>query len=166
MCMPDDDVDTECAEGFHWDEDLQICVADDDTPDDPTKCPEGYVYNVVTPTCELITYPPPFNPPVHPPIIRPPQPPTPPKKPAVNTPSNQLDLADLFMALGMGGIQPSAPQQLQQVPVVGESAGFDFSSPLDVGLFGRSAQKNTQNQPGTTKISPGGYLDDLLDAIK
>lgn len=70
------------------------------------------------------------------------------------------------MALGMGGVQ-AAPQQPQQVPVVGESAGFDISQPLDVSLFGHAAkQKGNLNQAGTTKISTGGYLDDLLDAIK
>ena len=80
--------------------------------------------------------------------------------------SQGLDLASLFAALG-GGARGYAPQAAQPIPVVGESAGFDFSQPLDVGLFGRAErQKKNQNQPGTTKISTGGYLDDLLDAIK
>ena len=48
------------------------------------------------------------------------------------------------------------------------SAGFDFSQPLDVGLFGGFAQKQKTNQlqPGAAKIASGGYLDDLLNAIR
>lgn len=80
--------------------------------------------------------------------------------------SQGLDLASLFAALG-GGARGYATQAPQPIPVVGESAGFDFSEPLDVSLFGRAErQKKNQNQTGTTKISTGGYLDDLLDAIK
>jgi hypothetical protein len=50
-----DTTDTTCAEGFHWDETLGICVADDDETKTSTDCPDGYVYNVVTETCEPIT---------------------------------------------------------------------------------------------------------------
>lgn len=77
-----------------------------------------------------------------------------------------LDMASLIAALGLGGVQSQA-QAPQPIPVVGESAGFDFSQPLDTSLFGHAAQqKKSQNQTGTTKISTGGYLDDLLDSIK
>ena len=52
--------------------------------------------------------------------------------------------------------------------VVQASPGFDFSQPLNVGLFGGYAQqqKTNQLQPGTAKIASGGYLDDLLNAIR
>lgn len=50
-----DTTDTTCAEGFHWDETLGICVADEDETKTSTDCPDGYVYNVVTETCEPIT---------------------------------------------------------------------------------------------------------------
>lgn len=50
-----DTLDTTCADGFHWDADLQICVADTDETKVSTDCPDGYVYNVVTQTCEPIT---------------------------------------------------------------------------------------------------------------
>ena len=76
-----------------------------------------------------------------------------------------LDLASLFTVLGgMGGVQ--APQANKPIPVVEESAGFDFSDPLDVNLFGKAAkQKKNQNQIGTTKMASGGSIDDLLELL-
>lgn len=49
------EIDTSCADGFHWDADLQMCVADTDETKVSTDCPDGYVYNVVTQACEPIT---------------------------------------------------------------------------------------------------------------
>jgi hypothetical protein len=52
--------------------------------------------------------------------------------------------------------------------VVQASPGFDFSQPLNTGFFSGYAQqqKTNQLQPGTAKIASGGYLDDLLNAIR
>ena len=72
-------------------------------------------------------------------------------------------LSDLKQqAAAMQAAPTIAPQ------VVEQSAGFDFSQPLDVGLFGGYAQKQKTNQlqPGAAKIASGGYLDDLLNAIR
>jgi len=49
------------------------------------------------------------------------------------------------------------------VPVVEAGPGFDLSNPLNTGFFsGFQSKKEQQNQPQTTKIATGGYLDDLL----
>jgi hypothetical protein len=72
-------------------------------------------------------------------------------------------LSDLKQqAAAMAAAPTIAPQ------VVEQSAGFDFAQPLNVGLFGGYAQKQKTNQlqPGTAKIATGGYLDDLLNAIR
>jgi hypothetical protein len=65
-------------------------------------------------------------------------------------------------AAAMAAAPTIAPQ------VVEQSAGFDFAQPLNVGLFGGYAQKQKTNQlqPGAAKIATGGYLDDLLNAIR
>jgi hypothetical protein len=44
-----------CGEGFHWDEARQMCVPDDDEEPESQECPEGYVYNLTTKTCEPIS---------------------------------------------------------------------------------------------------------------
>ena len=46
-----DEKEEDCAEGFHLEN--GICVADDDTKED-TECPEGYVRNLETGTCEKV----------------------------------------------------------------------------------------------------------------
>jgi hypothetical protein len=51
MCVPIEDDTTECAEGFHLEN--GVCVADTDTKED-TECPEGYVRNLETGTCEKV----------------------------------------------------------------------------------------------------------------
>ena len=74
----------------------------------------------------------------------------------------------------MGGMQRQAQQQAatlnQPVEVVQAGPQFDISQPLDVGFFGNYARRkatNTAQAPqGTVKIASGGYLDDLLDAIR
>jgi hypothetical protein len=51
----------------------------------------------------------------------------------------------------------------QQPKVVEAGPGFDLSDPLNTGFFsGFQAKKEQQNQPQTTKIATGGYIDDLL----
>jgi hypothetical protein len=72
-------------------------------------------------------------------------------------------LSDLKQkAAAMQNAPTIAPELVQS------SAGFDFSQPLDVGLFGGYAQRQKTNQlePSTAKIATGGYLDDLLNAIR
>jgi hypothetical protein len=72
-------------------------------------------------------------------------------------------LSDLKQkAAAMQSTPTAAPE------VVQAGTGFDFSQPLDVGLFGGFAQKQKTNQlqPGTAKIATGGYLDELLNAIR
>ena len=72
-------------------------------------------------------------------------------------------LSDLKQqAAAMAAEKAVAPEVVQASP------GFDFSQPLNVGLFGGYAQqqKTNQTQPGTVKINAGGYLDDLLNAIR
>jgi hypothetical protein len=54
MCIADDDVDTTCADGFHWDEGRQMCIADTDTEEESTDCPDGYLYNLSTKSCDPI----------------------------------------------------------------------------------------------------------------
>ena len=74
----------------------------------------------------------------------------------------------------MSGLQQQAQQQSatlnQPVEVVQAGPQFDISQPLDVGFFGgyaqRKATNTTQAPQGTVKIASGGYLDDLLDAIR
>jgi hypothetical protein len=74
----------------------------------------------------------------------------------------------------MSGLQQQAQQQAatlnQPVEVVQAGPQFDISQPLDVGFFGgyaqRKATNTTQAPQGTVKIASGGYLDDLLDAIR
>jgi hypothetical protein len=74
----------------------------------------------------------------------------------------------------MGGLQQQAQAQAatlnQPVEVVQAGPQFDFSQPLDVGFFGgyakQKATNTTQTPQGTVKIASGGYLDDLLDAIR
>ena len=153
----------QCAEGFHWDGNM--CVADTDVGQQATTCPDGYVFDLATQSCVRIgstTSGGTASGGTKPPTI-----PVTPKTPSAPAIGQGIDLANLMTALGMGYVGQSAPQTPQPIPVVGESAGLDLSQPLDVALFGRAAkQKNAQNQPGTTKISTGGYLDDLLDAIK
>lgn len=74
----------------------------------------------------------------------------------------------------MSGLQQQAQQQAatlnQPVEVVQAGPQFDISQPLDVGFFGgyaqRKATNTTQAPQGAVKIASGGYLDDLLDAIR
>jgi hypothetical protein len=74
----------------------------------------------------------------------------------------------------MGGLQQQAQAQAatlnQPVEVVQAGPQFDFAQPLDVGFFGgyakQKATNTTQTPQGTVKIASGGYLDDLLDAIR
>ena len=60
----------------------------------------------------------------------------------------------------------AAPTIAPEVVQAGPS--FDFSQPLNVNFFDDYAQqqKTNQLQPGTAKIASGGYLDDLLNAIR
>ena len=72
---------------------------------------------------------------------------------------------DQFVAEILAETQASQP-----VEVVQAGPQFDISQPLDVGFFGdyarRKATNTAQAPQGTVKIASGGYLDDLLDAIR
>lgn len=57
-----------------------------------------------------------------------------------------------------------ASEMIQQpTKVVEAGPGFDISDTLNTGFFsGFQSKKEQQNQPQTTKIASGGYIDDLL----
>lgn len=69
----------------------------------------------------------------------------------------------------IGGMQQQATQMAAPgvVETVKATPGFDFRSPLNVGFFsGYESQKTPPKGQESTKIAEGGYLDDLLDAIR
>jgi hypothetical protein len=69
----------------------------------------------------------------------------------------------------MGGLQQQATQMAApaQVETVKATPGFDFGSPLNVGFFGGyESQKVPPKDKESLKIATGGYLDDLLEAIR
>ena len=69
----------------------------------------------------------------------------------------------------IGGLQQQATQMAAPVPVetVKATPGFDFGSPLNVGFFsGYESQKVSPKDKESLKIATGGYLDDLLEAIR
>lgn len=93
----------------------------------------------------------------------------------------QRDLARrsaIQVAAGQGQAQvqqlmtqiPQAVQAMQSTttPIYGQGIeDFDLSSPLDVGFFKPSKEKQgSQTGQQATKIATGGYLDDLLDLLR
>jgi len=69
----------------------------------------------------------------------------------------------------MGGLQQQATQMAAPVPVetVKATPGFSLDSPLNVKAFGDyEAQKVSPKDKESLKIATGGYLDDLLEAIR
>ena len=53
------------------------------------------------------------------------------------------------------------------VETVKATPGFSFDSPLNVGFFGGyESQKAPTKDKESLKIATGGYLDDLLEAIR
>ena len=69
----------------------------------------------------------------------------------------------------MGGLQQQATQMAApaQVETVKATPGFSFDSPLNVGFFGGyESQKAPTKDKESLKIATGGYLDDLLEAIR
>jgi hypothetical protein len=69
----------------------------------------------------------------------------------------------------IGGLQQQATQMAApaQVETVKATPGFDFDSPLNVGFFsGYESQKTPPKDKQSLKIATGGYLDDLLEAIR
>ena len=149
--------------GFHWDETLEICVADDDETKDSTDCPDGYVYNVVTQTCEPITTDT-----------------TGTTKTTVNTKttdtgggggtplstaqkpaltqqsSSGLDLAGLLALMGGSG-QQAQPAQL---------AGADLSDMVDIeDLLANPLQTDPRKLARQSKMAEGGSIDDLLELL-
>ena len=69
----------------------------------------------------------------------------------------------------IGGLQQQATQMAApaQVETVKATPGFDFRSPLNTGFFGGyESQKTPPKNKESLKIATGGYLDDLLEAIR
>jgi len=69
----------------------------------------------------------------------------------------------------IGGLQQQATQMAAPgvVETVKSTPGFDFGSPLNVGFFGGyESQKTPPKGKESLKIATGGYLDDLLEAIR
>ena len=69
----------------------------------------------------------------------------------------------------IGGLQQQATQMAAPgvVETVKATPGFDFGSPLNVGFFGGyESQKSPTKNEESLKIATGGYLDDLLEAIR
>ena len=69
----------------------------------------------------------------------------------------------------IGGLQQQATQMAAPgvVETVKSTPGFDFGSPLNVGFFGGyESQKTPPKDKESLKIATGGYLDDLLEAIR
>ena len=69
----------------------------------------------------------------------------------------------------IGGLQQQATQMSAPgvVETVKATPGFDFGSPLNVGFFGGyESQKLPTKNEESLKIATGGYLDDLLEAIR
>ena len=150
-------MDTTCADGFHWDDTLQICVADTDETQASTDCPDGYVYNVVTQACEPITTEQPSV--VKPPVVKPPVVNPPPAQPSTQKPaltqqeSPGLGLAALLALIG-GGSQPAAPTQ----PAVADTSGMvDIET-----LLANPLQTDYRKLANKPKMAEGGSIDDLL----
>ena len=130
-----------CEPGYHWNG--SMCVPDEDTPPEPTDCPEGYLYNLATKTCEPINDPklPPVKPTVKPPTKPPVTPPvTPPVKPPVTPPPAQPDPLSSILS------QQETPVSYQTVaPELAKVfyGGKDFSStPQKLNEQGQLVQKN------------------------
>jgi len=69
----------------------------------------------------------------------------------------------------IGGLQQQATQMAApaQVETVKATPGFDFRSPLNTGFFGGyESQKTPPKDKQSLKMATGGYLDDLLEAIR
>lgn len=69
----------------------------------------------------------------------------------------------------LGGLQQQATQMAAPgvVETVKATPGFNFDSPLNVGFFGGyESQKAPTKDKESLKIATGGYLDDLLEAIR
>lgn len=69
----------------------------------------------------------------------------------------------------IGGLQQQATQMAAPgvVETVKATPGFSFDSPLNVGFFGGyESQKAPTKDKESLKIATGGYLDDLLEAIR
>jgi hypothetical protein len=170
LCVPDDDEEPEpepegCAEGFHEDPVTGLCVPDEDKAEE--ECPEGQVRNLTTGLCEIGG----TRPIVIKPVAPKPVAPTPVVQP--NTKTKQADQLRGQMQFGlqglMSGLQQQATQMAAPVPVetVKATPGFSLDTPLNVKAFGDyEAQKVFPKDKESLKIATGGYLDDLLEAIR
>ncbi len=157
--LPDTEPEPEpqCAEGFHWDG--SMCVADDDTPDTTTTCPDGYIFDLNTQSCVKIGGT----------TTTPTKPATTPTKPATTpattttqqpalTPqsSSGLGLAGLLALMGAGG-QQAQPTQ----PAVADTSGM-----VDIeDLLANPLQTDPRKLARQSKMATGGSIDDLLELL-
>jgi hypothetical protein len=145
-------------------------VPDEDQEEE--ECPEGQVRNLTTGLCEIGgTRPIVIKPVVPKPVVPTPVVPTPVVQP--NTKTKQADQLRGQMQFGLqgliGGLQQQATQMAAPVPVetVKATPVFSLDSPLNVKAFGDyESQKVNPKDKESLKIATGGYLDDLLKAIR
>lgn len=155
--LPDTEPEPQCAAGFHWDG--SMCVADDDTPDTTTTCPDGYIFDLNTQSCVKIGGT----------TTTPTKPATTPTKPATTpattttqqpalTPqsSSGLGLAGLLALMGAGG-QQAQPTQ----PAVADTSGM-----VDIEeLLANPLQTDPRKLARQSKMATGGSIDDLLELL-
>lgn len=157
--LPDTEPEPQCAEGFHWDG--SMCVADDDTPDTTTTCPDGYVFDLGAQACvpiggELPTTPTKPTTPSVPVTPTKPTTPTPPVQQPTVPATQQQDATGLLglLALMGGGAQQAAPTQ----PAVADMSGM-----VDIEeLLANPLQTDYRKHATKPKMAAGGSIDDLL----
>ena len=158
--LPDTEPEPQCAAGFHWDGNM--CVADDDTPDTTTTCPDGYVFDLNTQSCVKLgdsgtTPTKPATTPAKPATTPPNQPAVTTQQPALTQQSSSgLNLGALLALMGgaQQAAQPAAP------------ALADTSDMIDIeDLLSNPLQVNPRKQARQSKMATGGSIDDLLELL-
>lgn len=174
----------QCAEGYHWNG--SMCVADSDTGDTSTTCPDGYVFDLTTHSCVPVgttaggtktgggTAPKTPTTPTTP--TTPATPTTTPKTPTTPAaPATPALSSNNLMALLALDNQTAQQQQVQPAPLADIKYYYDFNNDIGSNIFAGDMvpqmPQNTQG-PATFGFSDGGEVeddfsvDDLIGMLK